>query len=82
MNAVIRESDLGIVCDSRTCTGIATYIVTLRLNEGPLTRLYCPDCTRAVIEGVATVLARNDSDESIHDYVEFELLMHGGRVDA
>lgn len=73
---VISESEIGIRCDSGRCTNDADYVVTLRLDV-PLVRLYCKECTALLVNGAAKVLAANNSDESLHDYIETELLKTG-----
>lgn len=78
---VISESEIGIPCDSGRCTNDAEYMVTLRLDQ-PLVRLYCKQCTGYLVNGAAKVLAANNSDESLHDYIETELLKTGRTINA
>lgn len=69
---VIREADLGIVCDNPPCTCQACYVVVVHADS-VLIRMYCPGCTRRLTEGVAKVMHGNDIP--IHDVLEVQNLL-------
>lgn len=73
---MITERDLGIVCDSGSCTCQAVYAVTVRnLADKQIiyTRMYCPEHTKELTKGVADIIAKPEHDgKMLHDYLEVE----------
>jgi hypothetical protein len=76
---VISEADLAIICDNAACTRQACYVIVLQASS-VLIRMYCPECTRRLTEGVAKILLHNDI--KVHDVLEVDHLLTDGGICA
>lgn len=73
---VISEIDLGIVCDSKSCTRQAHYVVTVNAPT-PWHGLYCPQCSATLLQWAARVLNDTHDERQLADFITSQPLIRG-----